>query len=150
MNQDLMQVESTDEESLLIDVGWYPDNDPQGHFGVKCVIETDWEHPVAAFQARTLRDLIVRLESLFSRPPVLPVSRLIDRLTGGTGGTSDRKCAAADALADRGAVEAIDAISEAMKVEHIESAYDRLSAARRRLIQQRVREQGTERGDDNT
>lgn len=137
MNQDLMQVESRD-ETMLIDVGWYPDNDPSGHFGIKVVVEEDWERPIVSTQASTLRELIDRLEALLARPPLIPTERLVERLIGGV---AERRCAAAEALAQRGAIDAIDAISVAMTVESIGAAYDRLSAARKRLIERCVWEQ---------
>jgi hypothetical protein len=135
MNQDLLQVENRDEQ-MLIDVGWYPDNDPAGTFAIKVVVEEDWQRPIATARTRSLGELADRLEMLLLKPPQIPTERLVERLVGGT---AESRCAAAEALAQRRAIEALDAISAAMKAEPAGGGYQRLAEARDVLIREHVR-----------
>jgi hypothetical protein len=91
-------------------------------------------------RTRSLGELANRLEALLAQPPPIPTERLVERLVGGT---AESRGAAAEALAQRRAIEALDAISAAMKAEPAGGGYQRLAEARDVLIRERVRRQGT-------
>jgi hypothetical protein len=135
LNQDLLQVEDRDGQ-MLIDVGWYPDNDPAGTFAIKVILEEDWQRPIATARTRSLGDLASRLETLLAKRPQIPTERLVERLVGGT---AESRSAAAEALAQRHAIEALDALTAAMKVEPAGGGYQRIAEARDILIRERVR-----------
>ena len=65
--QDLLQIENR-QVGYLLDVGWYPDGDPQGAYGLEIIPvdasgEQDWRHPVERFQTRSLSALKDRIHS---------------------------------------------------------------------------------------
>ncbi|KAA6473045.1 hypothetical protein DX928_22050 [Bacillus swezeyi] len=43
--QDLLQLKHH-EENLVLDVEWFPENDPAGHYAVKLIKDGDWKHPL--------------------------------------------------------------------------------------------------------
>ncbi|MCA9596053.1 MAG: hypothetical protein KC776_22215 [Myxococcales bacterium] len=57
LKEDLIQVEYGD--SVMVDVGWYPQGDPTGEFVVYVIAERKWNDPVAAFRASTVERLSV-------------------------------------------------------------------------------------------
>ena len=66
--QDLLQIANT-EKGLLIDVGWYPDSDPAGCYGMELVRQDSqgdwfWEEPVVEFETRSLADLIAKINEI--------------------------------------------------------------------------------------
>lgn len=53
-----------------IDLGWYPDADPQGEFHVKVILNEKWENPIIEYITRergkvveTIEDLLLRYSS---------------------------------------------------------------------------------------
>ena len=38
--------------NIGIDLGWYPDTDPQGAFHVKVILDENWEKPVREYVTR--------------------------------------------------------------------------------------------------
>lgn len=53
-----------------IDLGWYPDADPQGEFHVKVILNENWENPIIEYITRergkvveTIEDLLLRYSS---------------------------------------------------------------------------------------
>src|SRR5207253_8434131 len=74
-NEDLLQVVNAN-NTLLLDVGWYPDSDPSGEYrlqvirvydeGKKGRDSYDWRNPVVDFFTRSLQDLLVEVHKIVS------------------------------------------------------------------------------------
>ncbi len=71
-NEDLLQIINPD-RGLLVDVGWYPDSDPTGAFGLVIVRRReegedparpsyDWRNPLFEFRTRSVEDLVAEIE----------------------------------------------------------------------------------------
>ena len=58
--EDLLQVSYGD--SVLVDVGWYPDSDPAGEFLVLVVVDRDWDQPAATLAATSIDELRERVQ----------------------------------------------------------------------------------------
>lgn len=43
--EDILQIEFVDDK-YLIDIGWYPEFDPNGAFTIKVVNDFDWSNPI--------------------------------------------------------------------------------------------------------
>jgi hypothetical protein len=56
LRQDLIQVEFP-EQKVVLDVGWYPELCPEGHFAVFVVQDHDWESPLLLLEARDVPSL---------------------------------------------------------------------------------------------
>jgi hypothetical protein len=134
LKEDLLQLKKHGDD-LLLDVGWYPDQNPTGEYGIMAIVEGDWDHPIAEFATRSLGELVTTLETMLRRPPAVPSERLIARLDG----LLEQRCSAAEELARRGDVSALDAIRAALARETIPAAADRLNRARDTLIAEKVR-----------
>lgn len=66
--QDLAQLENN-EKKQLIDIGWYPDGDPSGYYGLSLIgqtrsLEWNWEEPIYEFECHSLSDLISEIKRL--------------------------------------------------------------------------------------
>jgi hypothetical protein len=138
--EDLMQARYG-RDDLLVDVGWYPDQDPGGHFGVVVLFDQDWERPIVKFRTRSLIELVEKLESWFARPPAVPTARLVERLAGGP---SERRCLAAEQLARQHAIEAIDALTAALNEETVPPVHERMKAALYMLFDERARREAAQ------
>lgn len=53
--EDLLQVQYG--EWVLLDIGWYPAGDASGAFGLKVVVDRDWDDPAGQFECSTWEDL---------------------------------------------------------------------------------------------
>jgi hypothetical protein len=60
LKEDLLQV--TYDNNYLIDVGWYPEFDPQGMFGVSVIKDNDWSDPVIKKKCKDLNLLFKYLK----------------------------------------------------------------------------------------
>ncbi|MEC1672763.1 hypothetical protein [Bacillus mojavensis] len=65
-NQDLLQV-SHKTKNLLLDVGWYPDGDPTGSYGIELIKNEDWENPLEDIMCTELKELIKQLDNIFMK-----------------------------------------------------------------------------------
>ncbi|MGY3836054.1 hypothetical protein ACWNPK_02370 [Bacillus atrophaeus] len=65
-NQDLLQI-SHKTKNLLLDVGWYPDGDPTGSYGIELIKNEDWENPVEDIMCTELKELIKQLDNIFMK-----------------------------------------------------------------------------------
>ena len=68
--EDLLQIVNED-HGLLLDIGWYPDSDPGGHFRLVMLPKRsdeskrnsyDWKRPLINFQTRSLNELLQRIQ----------------------------------------------------------------------------------------
>ncbi|MBK4204732.1 hypothetical protein EGI09_12500 [Bacillus subtilis] len=65
-NQDLLQI-SHKTKNLLLDVGWYPEGDPTGSYGIELIKNEDWENPVEDIMCTELKELIKQLDNIFMK-----------------------------------------------------------------------------------
>ncbi|MCY7909143.1 hypothetical protein [Bacillus inaquosorum] len=65
-NQDLLQI-SHKTKNLLLDVGWYPEGDPTGSYGIELIKNEDWENPVEDIVCIELKELIKQLDNIFMK-----------------------------------------------------------------------------------
>lgn len=56
LKEDLIQVQYN--ESILIDIGWYPEFSTYGSFIVNVVENADWENPLEQCKAKSYRALV--------------------------------------------------------------------------------------------
>ncbi|AMA54117.1 hypothetical protein [Bacillus inaquosorum] len=65
-NQDLLQI-SHKTKNLLLDVGWYPEGDPSGSYGIELIKNEDWENPLEDIMCTELKELITQLDNIFMK-----------------------------------------------------------------------------------
>ena len=53
--------------NIGIDLGWYPDTDPQGAFHVKVILDEKWEKPVIEYVTRERKEVVKTIEDLLLR-----------------------------------------------------------------------------------
>jgi len=56
LTEDLWRVTSPD-ETLVIDVGWYPQRDASGAFRGMVVVDQDWENPAEEIETTSLAEV---------------------------------------------------------------------------------------------
>ena len=71
LSQDLMQLKQQ-RTDLLVDIGWYPDDDPSGTFVLVVIVGENWEQPVLRLTTRKLGELVEKLEAILLMPPAVP------------------------------------------------------------------------------
>lgn len=52
----------TERQTLGIDLGWYPEGDPNGSFTLYAILNEDWENPLLTFSSRCKDDIVRTLE----------------------------------------------------------------------------------------
>ncbi|NDO46653.1 hypothetical protein [Clostridium sp. MD294] len=69
--QDILQIEKylkrkinkkVEQQKLIIDLGWYPDGDPSGHFQLVAILNSNWEFPLLQFTSRSKKEIVETLE----------------------------------------------------------------------------------------
>ncbi len=67
---------NSDEQSVAIDLGWYPEGDPQGAYELVTILNDDWNNPLLAFTSQSTQEIVETMEDwLFER---IPLSAPID------------------------------------------------------------------------
>ncbi|CAL8895592.1 hypothetical protein MHH54_09175 [Bacillus sp. FSL K6-4563] len=61
--EDLLQIKNS-KKNILLDVGWYPEADPEGVYGLDVVEDFNWENPVTSFETNQKGELIEKVEFL--------------------------------------------------------------------------------------
>lgn len=51
-----------EEQTIGIDLGWYPDSDPNGNFFLLAVLNGNWETPLLEFSSRNKCEIVEKLE----------------------------------------------------------------------------------------
>lgn len=59
LKEDLAQVKFGD--TIVLDVGWYPEFDPLGQFGLMVVRKQDWENPILQLRFREMSQFMENL-----------------------------------------------------------------------------------------
>lgn len=49
-------------QKLAVDLGWYPDGEPDGCFRLVAVLNDDWANPLLTFSSRSKNDVVNELE----------------------------------------------------------------------------------------
>lgn len=49
-------------QRLAIDLGWYPDGDPEGAFRLEAILDGDWINPLLSFTSRSRQEIVDTLE----------------------------------------------------------------------------------------
>lgn len=62
-SQDMLQLKSQHYD-ILVDLGWCPDEDPNGSFVLRAIRGTDWDKPLVEFESRSRLAVVQRLESI--------------------------------------------------------------------------------------
>lgn len=65
-NQDLLQI-SHKTKNLLLDVGWYPEGDPTGSYGIELIKNEDWENPLEDIMCTKRKELLKQLDLIFMK-----------------------------------------------------------------------------------
>ncbi len=52
----------TEKQEFIIDLGWYPDGDPNGNFVLQAVLNEDWLDPLMKFSSRNKDEIVETLE----------------------------------------------------------------------------------------
>ncbi len=47
---------------LGIDLGWYPEGDPNGTYALVVIQDSDWEHPIQSFYSRSTTKVVCTLK----------------------------------------------------------------------------------------
>lgn len=50
--------------NILIDLGWYPEGDPKGNFGIELIKNYEWEKPLESINSKDKDEIIEKLELL--------------------------------------------------------------------------------------
>jgi len=131
--EDLLQIGN--EGNVVLDVGWYPDGSPSGRYRLVVVVDRDWTTPRVRWGGRSLRELVAEIDrqlaALAIQFPGLPVATLIAQLRDPE---PEQRAKAAEWLALRGAVEALDAVQEAHATERKRDIELRMGAALDTLV----------------
>lgn len=70
-NEDIIYMESKiirkqndqiEKQSLGIDLGWYPDGEPEGNFILQAILNEDWLDPLMKFSSRNKDEIVKMLE----------------------------------------------------------------------------------------
>ncbi|MFJ9288756.1 hypothetical protein [Bacillus halotolerans] len=65
-NQDLLQI-SHKTKKLLLDVGWYPEGDPTGSYGIELIKNEDWDNSLEEVRCTDLKELSKQLDYIFMK-----------------------------------------------------------------------------------
>lgn len=61
--EDLLQVKHI-KYDILLDVGWYPEGDPTGSYGLELIKDHNWSNPLVSFDTRDKEELVEKIECL--------------------------------------------------------------------------------------
>ena len=68
LDQDLMYIEKKGRKVTLgIDVGWYPDMDPNGCYRIQVIRNNEWEEPLEKYESRDIDDIIIKVEEFLEK-----------------------------------------------------------------------------------
>ena len=62
-NEDILYMrKQTEKQELALDLGWYPDGDPDGQFVLQAILNGDWNKPLLKFCSRSKDEIVQTLE----------------------------------------------------------------------------------------
>lgn len=60
--EDILQIEFG--SRYILDVGWYPEANPEGYFWVRGIEDCNWQEPLISIQCRSLHQLKEEIEKI--------------------------------------------------------------------------------------
>ena len=68
LTEDILYLRRRSRKYIIgIDLGWYPDTDPQGAFHIKVILDENWEKPVMEYVTRVRNEVVKMTENLLLR-----------------------------------------------------------------------------------
>lgn len=61
--EDLLQM-SYIRDNIILDIGWYPEADPQGEYGLELIKNLDWSNPLESYSTKDKFALMTKVEYL--------------------------------------------------------------------------------------
>ncbi|WP_311295165.1 hypothetical protein [Paenibacillus sp. MER TA 81-3] len=61
--EDLLQISHT-RYKILLDVGWYPEGDPNGEYGLELIKDHDWGNPLESYSTNSKDEIVAKIEQL--------------------------------------------------------------------------------------
>lgn len=71
------QNKKTQVQKFGIDLGWYPEGDPDGSFKLQAILNENWKNPLLEFSSRSKDEIVQTLEKWLFRE-FMPPNRFID------------------------------------------------------------------------
>ncbi|MCY9517914.1 hypothetical protein [Paenibacillus apiarius] len=59
--QDLLQLQHN-RYDIIVDLGWYPEAEPEGEYGLKLIKEKDWERPIGSLNTKNKDEVVHTIE----------------------------------------------------------------------------------------
>lgn len=59
--QDILQIKHK-WRNVIIDMGWYPDIDPSGHYMLLAIKDKNWESPIESYESRSKEEIKNKIE----------------------------------------------------------------------------------------
>lgn len=70
-SEDIIYIEKAktglNKEKLALDLGWYPEADPDGEFCLYVIKDDNWTEPKEAFRSRSVSEIIDKIEELLRK-----------------------------------------------------------------------------------
>ncbi|MCR8979551.1 hypothetical protein [Brevibacillus laterosporus] len=61
--EDLLQI-SHSRYPILVDVGWYPEGNSHGEYGLEVIKDHDWSNPLESFSTNDKDEMVAKIEQL--------------------------------------------------------------------------------------
>jgi hypothetical protein len=61
--EDLLQLTHI-RSDIIVDLGWYPEMNPNGEYKVSVVKDKNWEEPIISFRSRNKDDIVMKIEKI--------------------------------------------------------------------------------------
>ena len=65
-DQDLLQMEHS-KRKVFLDLGWYPDEDPNGRFRVALIRDDDWENPLLRYETKDKTEIVEVINNILTK-----------------------------------------------------------------------------------
>lgn len=52
---------------ILVDVGWYPEGNPHGEYGLEVIKDHDWSNPLESFSTNDKDEMVAKIEQLLQQ-----------------------------------------------------------------------------------
>lgn len=62
-NVSLLQM-SMEQANLVLDLGWYPEAELDGQYGLVLLKDCDWENPLVSYETRNREEVVHKIEDL--------------------------------------------------------------------------------------
>lgn len=123
---------------IEVDVGWYPEAKSDGGYTLQVLYERDWSSVIASHRTVVLADIVAHLESTLVAPPMVPVGRILEQLTGID---PDARARAAELLDRQNNLEAIEFLKAASVRESHVPTLETMNRVLENLLRSRIQQQ---------